>query len=120
MPTGEFVSFSFGEQQDYAKDDTLDLSNVEIGMGLDWQGSDPNIGTGFQVVKGTAYCQCVFNFCSTACLRRFMNTMVDELESLVERALTPLDKPEEKGETISQPGDAPNTHSPSAQGVGGR
>lgn len=85
MPTGEFVSFHFGGQQDYAKDGTLDLSNVEIGMGLDWQGSDPKIGTGLQVVKGTVHCQCVFNFCSTACLRKFMNRMVDELERLMEK-----------------------------------
>jgi len=107
MPTGEFVSFSFGEQQDYARDDTLNLSKVEIGMGLDWQSSSSDIGTGFQVVKETAHCQCVFSFCSTECLRKFMNSMVDELESLIRK---------EK----SQPIAPSNPHSPSTEGGGGR
>jgi len=31
-----------------------------------------------------------------------------------------LDKPDEKRETMPNKGDTPNTHSPSAQGVGGR
>ena len=85
MTTGEFVSFHVGEQQDYARDDTFDLSDVEIGMGFDWQSSDQNVGTGFQAIEQTAHCQCVFNFCSTECLRKFMNSMVDELETLMKK-----------------------------------
>ena len=107
MPTGEFVSFHFGEQQDYAKDDTVDLSEVEIGLGFDWQSSNPKVGTGFQVVEGTVHCQCVFNFCSTECLRKFMNSMVDNLEGLMKREQ-------------AQPGAHRPPNSPSAPEAGGR
>ena len=107
MAIGEFVSFHFGEQQDYAKSDTVDLSDVEIGMGFDWQSSVPNVGTGFQVVEGTVHCQCVFNFCSTKCLRKFMNSMVDELERLMEKVQAQQSGP------LSHP-------SPSSPVVGGR
>jgi hypothetical protein len=45
---GEFVTFHIGEDQDCADDNTLDVSNIEIAMGLGWQGQHPNMGTGFQ------------------------------------------------------------------------
>jgi len=89
MLSGEFVSFSIGEDQDYAEDNTVDVSDVEIGMGFNWQSSRPDMGTGFRVIEGTAHCQCVFNFCSTTCLRRFMNSMVDQLEELIQKEKPP-------------------------------
>ena len=43
-------------------------------------------GTGFQVVADTVEGQCVLNFCSTHCLRAFLNACVDHLEKLIEEA----------------------------------
>jgi len=45
------------------------------------KGPDPHIGTGIMLAEQTHEGQFEFYFCSTACLRAFLNFCVDELES---------------------------------------
>jgi len=80
----EFVSLALGVMQDYAAASVVDLAHTSVLMGLDWQGSSDKQGCGFQVVDDTVDGQCVLNFCSPDCLRRFLNGCVDHLESLIQ------------------------------------
>lgn len=86
MPQTEFVSLGVGVMQDYAKEHILDLSETEVHFGFSWQGPSDLIGTGFEVVSNSAEGQCSFGFCSTACLREFLNSCVDHLEKQIEKA----------------------------------
>ena len=85
MPENEFVSLAIGATQDYAKDDVVDLSATEVTFQLDWQGPQEQTGTGFPVVKNTVDGGCCLNFCSSACLRAFLNDCVDNLDRLIEK-----------------------------------
>jgi hypothetical protein len=86
MPAKEFVTLCVGVTQDYAKDNLVDLSETEVCFDLGWQGPSDEIGTGFQVVSNSSEGQSVFNFCSTACLRAFLNSCVDHLETQMEKS----------------------------------
>lgn len=88
MPAKEFVTLSVGATQDLAKDHRIDLTETEVCFGLGWQGPSDEIGTGFQVVSNSSEGQCHFNFCSTACLRDFLNSCVNHLEKQIEKART--------------------------------
>ena len=80
----EFVSLAVGVTQDYAKSSAVDLSHTFVSMQLDWQGSSENQGIGFGVVDAVGG-GCVLNFCSTDCMRLFLNACVDHLEQLIQK-----------------------------------
>jgi hypothetical protein len=81
----EFVSLAIGANQDYGKDEVVDLSDTEATMALGWHNEADNEGTGFEVLADTVEGQACLNFCSPACLRKFLNSCVDHLESRIEK-----------------------------------
>jgi hypothetical protein len=81
----EFVSLAVGATQDTAKDKTVDMSHAEATMSFGWQGPADRSGTGFEVFAKTADGGVCLNFCTTRCLRSFLNDCVDHLEYLMKK-----------------------------------
>ena len=80
----DVVFLSVGATQDYASKDIVDLSGTSVLFDLSWEGTATHQGCGYNVVADTEDDgQCTFQFCSTVCLRRFLNSCVDELENKI-------------------------------------
>jgi hypothetical protein len=79
------VTFAVGASQDYAENDIVDLSKTEATLSFGWQGPGL-LGDGFEAFADTVGGGVCLNFCSTTCLRRFLNDCVDHLEDLIRKA----------------------------------
>ena len=85
---GEFdvVFLTVGATQDYGKDDVVDLGKTEVLFDFAWEGTEQHQGCGYNVVADADDGQCTFHFCSTDCLRRFLNGCVDHLEHQIQQS----------------------------------
>jgi hypothetical protein len=74
-----------GAGQDCEEDDIVDPSETEASLSFGWQGPGL-LGTGFEEFADTVGGGACLNFCSTKCLRSFLNDCVDHLEDLIKEA----------------------------------